>query len=165
MEVCPAGRDEVDGKEDVKVKVITVFLLVMVVAAVGVSLGAPVCRTLVRHAELGDEVGITPDQREDLEALYADTEEQIIESRAKMKIKRLEMERLMRSDDPDMREIRELVNEIGDARSSEMLARIERDVRTKRILGPDQMKRARKTMMRGRGMGGASKRVVSGRAG
>ena len=133
-------------------RAITISILLVLVAAVGVSLGGPLCKTLVKHVELDDELGITCDQREQLEDLYENTEKEIIEARGKMRIKRLEMERLMRSDDPDMREIRKLVNEIGDARNSSMLAGIERNVRMKRILGPEQMKRAgRVTMRRGKG--------------
>jgi Spy/CpxP family protein refolding chaperone len=134
------------------VRAVTISILLLLVAAVGVSLGGPLCRTLVKHVGLGDELGITGDQREQLEELYENTEKEIIEARGKMRIKRLEMERLMRSDDPDMREIRRLVNEIGDARSSSMLAGIERNIRMKRILAPEQMDRAGKMMMRmGRG--------------
>ena len=133
-------------------KTIAILLLVVFVGAVGVSSGGPLCGKLVKHPELDGELEISADQREQLEKLYEDTEKEMIEARAELEIKHLEMERLMRSQEPDMREIRKLVGEMGDARSALMLAGIEREVRTKRILGREQMKRARNAMMRmGRG--------------
>jgi Spy/CpxP family protein refolding chaperone len=108
----------------------------------------------VRHPELDGDLEITSAQREDLEALFENTEKEIIESTGRMRIKYLEMERLMRSDDPDMREIRKLVNEIGDARSASMLAGIERNLKMREILGLEQMRKAGKLIMRmGEGRG------------
>jgi Spy/CpxP family protein refolding chaperone len=131
---------------------ITVVLILTVLAGIGV--GDPLCGALVRHPELDGDLEITSAQREDLEALYENTEKEIIESTGRMRIKYLEMERLMRSDDPDMREIRKLVNEIGDARSASMLAGIERNLKMKEILGLEQMRKAGKLIMRmGEGRG------------
>jgi len=143
------------------VKAIAVLLLVVFVGAVGVSSGGPLCGTLVKHPELDGKLEISADQREQLEKLYEDTEKEIIEAGAELEIKRLEMERLMRSDDPDMREVRKLVGEMGDARSAMMLAGIEREIRTKRILGREQIKRARHAMMRM----GSGRRAAAGRGG
>ena len=129
-------------------KTISFLMLMVFVVAVGVSSGGPLCRMLVQHPELDGDLEITADQRVQLEDLYEDTEKDIIEAKADLEIKRMEMERLMRSEDPDMREIRKLVNEIGDARSALMMAGIEREVRTKRILGREQVKRARHAVTR-----------------
>jgi Spy/CpxP family protein refolding chaperone len=135
-----------------KVRTIAVFMVVMLVAGLGVSFGGPLCRMVVSHPELDGDLGITVEQREQLEDLYENTEKEIIEARSKLDIKHLEMERVMRSAEPDMREIRKLVTDIGDARSTSMLARIERDLKVKQILTPDQVEKAGKLMMR---MGGA----------
>jgi Spy/CpxP family protein refolding chaperone len=129
-------------------KTIAVSLILILTAMVSVGVGEPVCKALVRHPELDGELDITAEQREALEDLYQTTEKDIIESTGKMRVKRLEMDRLMRSPDPDIREVRKLVNEIGDARSAAVLAGIERNLKMRKILTPEQMQEARRAMTR-----------------
>jgi Spy/CpxP family protein refolding chaperone len=121
---------------------IIVFLLVSASAAYP----GPMCRGLIRHPELADQVGLTEEQRAELEDLFVATEKQIISSEAEMKTKQLEIEKLIRSEQPDMRQIRKLVRGTEDARSSARLARIERNLRMRQILRPEQIERSRKAI-------------------
>jgi hypothetical protein len=121
-----------------------IAVILMLCLSAGVSLAGPLCETLVRHPELDAEIGITAEQREEMEKIFETTEKEIIESRSRMQVKRLEMERLMRSEAPDIREIRKLVNEIGDAKSSSMMAGIERKLKMRKVLSRDQMDKAKR---------------------
>ena len=126
---------------------ISVGLFVLV--SVSTACSVPMCESLVEHPELADKVDLTDEQRAEMEGLFVETEQRIISSEAEIKAKQLEIDRLIRSDNPDMRRIRKLVNESGDARSAVRLARIERDVRTRQVLKPEQALKARKAMRAG----------------
>ncbi len=125
---------------------VVVATALILLVSVGAAFSQPLCGALLKHRGLADEIGITDEQREELEGLFEVTERQMIGSHAEMKIRHLELERLMRSDRPDMRQIRKLVNEVSDARTSAMLARIERGVRTREILTREQLKKAQGAM-------------------
>jgi Spy/CpxP family protein refolding chaperone len=124
---------------------ISVALFVLV--SVSTVSSGPMCGVLVKHPELADRVGLTEEQRAELEELFVETEQRIISSEAEIKLKQLEIDRHIGSDKPDMRQIRKLVNEAGDARSSVRLAHIERDVRARQVLRPEQAEKASKAMM------------------
>jgi Spy/CpxP family protein refolding chaperone len=130
------------------VKAILIGAALVLLVSVGAGFGDPLCGAIVKHPEWDGDLGITSGQRQDLENVFEKTEKEIIESTGTMRVKQLEMDRLMRSDSPDMREMRKLVNEIGDARSAIVLAGIERDLRTREILGPDRMREAGRMVMR-----------------
>lgn len=118
-----------------------------VLASASTVSSGPMCGSLVKHPEIADNVGLTEEQRAELEDLFVETEQRIISSEAEVKAKQLEIDRLIESDKPDMRQIRKLVNEAGDARSSVRLAHIEREVRTRRVLKPGQAEKARKAVV------------------
>lgn len=147
---------------------LTLWLGLLVIMAVGVCQADPVFRVLLERPGVAAEVGITDDQRGDLADLFEATEKDIITSEAEIKIKRIEIERLARSDRPDMRQIRKLVSESEGARTSAILARIERRIKMKEILTVGQMEkvrtairaRAREIRSPGRGRwGGAEGRI------
>ncbi len=121
---------------------VTVFLLVSARAACP----GPMFRGMLNHPEFAGKAGLTEEQRAELEDLFVATEKQIISSEAEMKTKQLEIEKLIRSEQPDMRKIRRLVRESEDARSSVRLARIERNVRMRQILRPEQLERSREAV-------------------
>jgi Spy/CpxP family protein refolding chaperone len=121
---------------------VIVFLLVSASAACP----GPMFGGLLRHPGFAGEAGLTEEQRAELEDLFVATEKQIISSEAEMKTKQLEIEKLIRSEQPDMRKIRRLVRETEDARSSARLARIERNVRMRQILRPGQLERSREAV-------------------
>lgn len=123
-----------------------VSIIVFLVVSASAAWSGPMCDALLKHPGIADEVGLTDEQRVQLDDLVTATEKQIIDSEADIRIKQVEIDRLVRSDQPDMRQIRKLVNEAGDARSSLRLARIERDVKMRQLLTPDQALRARKAM-------------------
>jgi hypothetical protein len=148
-------------------KALWIYLVLVVGVLVGVSMGQPRCEAMVKHPEFDGDNGITAQQREDIENLFASTEKQIIESTSKIQTKQLDMEKLMRSEDPDMRDVRKLVNDIGEARNEVMLARIERNIKMRKILGPEKMGRAGGMGMGMMGMAGEGHRAgrAFGRAG
>jgi Spy/CpxP family protein refolding chaperone len=119
---------------------------IIVGVTVGTCLANPILRAIHRDPEMAEASGITKDQIKEVGDLFESTERAIIESRAKLQIKRLELGRLERSDQPDMRQIRKLLDEMGDARSSAMIAKIERRIRTRQILTSDQMRKLREVM-------------------
>jgi Spy/CpxP family protein refolding chaperone len=127
-------------------RILTISMIVCL-GLTGVGLASPMCRALLRHGELAEDAGITDEQRVELEDLLGATEKRVIEGEARMRVKRLELQRLLRAEQPDMRAVRKLVDEAADARSSVMLARIERNVKMREILGSEQTERARKAMM------------------
>ena len=129
-------------------KAILIGMVMVLLVFVGVGFGDPMCGAIVKHPEYDGDLGITSEQRQDLENLFEKTEKEIIESTGTIRVKQLEMDRLMRSDAPDIRDVRKLVNEIGDARSAVVLAGIERDIKMREILGPERMRAARKMVMR-----------------
>ena len=148
-----ADRDEVD-RGGLIVRVLTICVI-LVVGLVSAGLAGPLCEALVRHPGLAEELEVTDGQIQRLEELFESTEREIIEAEARIRSTRLGVEREVRSESPDMRRIRKLVNEAQQARSEVELARIQRDVTMREILTGEQLEQARSRMGRmGAGCGG-----------
>ena len=119
---------------------------ITVFAIAGTCLADPTLRAILRDPGMAEVSGITGDQVEEIGNLYESTERVIIDSRATLQIKHLELAGLERSDKPDMTQIRKLVDEMERARSSATVAKIERRIRMRQILTTDQMRKLRDVM-------------------
>jgi Spy/CpxP family protein refolding chaperone len=126
-------------------RIAVICLLLVVGAMMGVSSAGPGCGEAGHH-DFDRAPGLTAEQRQKMDDIYESTQKEIIEAQGKMRVKQLEMDMVMKSDNPDMRKIRKLVNEIGDARSASVLARIERQVKMREILGPKGMEKTGRMM-------------------
>ena len=125
-------------------KSVVTFVVAVLAVSVGQCLCGPLGGCVLRDPEIADRVGLTEEQRQELEDVYEATEKEMIKAHADLRIKRLEIDRLVRSERPDMREIRKLVSEAEKARSSAMLARLERRVKVSQMLSSEQMRKVRR---------------------
>jgi hypothetical protein len=131
----------------------TICLVMMAVLGfAGVATGGPLCRAMLHHPELAEEVGIDESTMDEIGDLYFETQADAIRAGAEARIKRLEIQREMRSDEPDVRVVRKLVGELGDARGKALMARLERGMKMKQLVSPDQLRDFRRLMKENRPM-------------
>ncbi len=131
------------------------LVIISVAVAIGlvwVANGFSMCAAILHDPEIAKEAGITKEQISEIAEIFAASEKKAIEARAQAQTKWIDIATSMRSDSPDLRQIRKLVTEMEKARSAEILARLERNVKLKGILTPDQFEKVMKSMHRRRMM-------------
>ena len=87
------------------------------------ALGQELLR-LLTLPEAQKALGISDEQRKKLEDIAFNTRKATIQQRATLQVQRMELERLMRADNPDRAAIEKKVQEVSQAQSTMMRARV-----------------------------------------
>ena len=109
----------------------------MIAALSFMGAGGPGFAGLLNPA-VQEEIGLTDDQIEKITNIITDHQLAMIDLRADLGKKRLELNELLAADKPDMGKIEKVVKEMGELRTQMMLARIRTQVAVNEVLSAEQ---------------------------
>ncbi len=92
----------------------------------------------VNRSAAHEELGLTAEQEEKLQALHRDARKARIRSRADLQILRLDLAAMMRADNPDRGAITSKLEEMAALRTSQVLAGLDQRAAVQEILTPEQ---------------------------
>lgn len=88
--------------------------------------------------DLQEELGLSEEQMSQLRALRFQAAKSGLRTRSEVRLKRLELEELMESEEPDQVAIEKTLREIADGQHALLKQRIERRLAMRRVLTPEQ---------------------------
>jgi Spy/CpxP family protein refolding chaperone len=103
---------------------------------------------LLRRPDIQKELGITDEQRKKLEDLAFNNAKMAIQARANLQVHRMELERLMHSDNPDRSAIEKKIQEISQAQTALMRGMINTSLEERSILTKEQRDKIREGLQK-----------------
>ena len=100
-------------------------------------------RQLLRNPEVLKRFGITDDQRKKLEDILFNTEKTGIEAQAVMQVRRLELRHLLQADNPDRGAIDKKLQEVSQAQTALVRARLNELLDARSVFSKDQLEKIR----------------------
>ncbi len=94
-----------------------------------------------RYLRCAAELGLSDDQKSKLKELAFKTKKEMIDLRASVQKARLELKELVRSEDPNLREIKRQLDALAAAQADLRYKRIASMLEAREILTPEQRKR------------------------
>jgi len=98
---------------------------------------------IAANPEMRERLGITEEQAAKIRQQTSEFRKASIRSRAEVEVKRVELEDLLRAENPDRVAIDRKVDEIGAARVAQAKARIHYRLAMREVLTPEQRKKLR----------------------
>lgn len=130
-------------KEVKKMKKITILLLTMLLVLAAVSSSYANLRAIFRNKKIAEELKLSDDQIEALRESARRTEKQMIQLRADMEMKEIDLREVMDADAPDEEKAVSLVKDIMELKTEQKILKIKEMISIKKILSPEQIEKLR----------------------
>jgi len=95
----------------------------------------------LKNPWLVKEIGLTKEQRGRIEEILLESEKKLAEIEPELRIRRMELEMLMGEMNPDENKAKALIEEIGRLQTEFLLIRIQRRIKLKEVLTPEQQEK------------------------
>jgi Spy/CpxP family protein refolding chaperone len=131
------------------------FFLYIMAVAIGVVLFAAVAnaqpqgRMMQRERgagfgmRLGEELGLTDEQKDQIHQIFLDARKKNIDTNAKQELARIELHELMTADTPDQKKIDAKVAELSQLHAARMSSHIASVLAVQKLLTPEQRNKAK----------------------
>lgn len=93
---------------------------------------------------MAEQLGLSEEQASRLQALALDAAKADVRTRSELMLKRLELEELLRADEPDRAAVEQKLGELSDAQHARMKQRINHRLAVQALLTPEQRAKMRK---------------------
>ncbi len=112
------------------------------------------------HQMLGEKLGLSAEQKDQIHKIVLDTRKKNIEAEAKGKIARIELHELLGADTPDQKKLDAKIAELSQVHETMLRSRVETMLAIQKVLTPEQ--RAKMKELRPLGMGAGMRGRMGG---
>lgn len=129
--------------------------MLLVVMGVNAILAQPRERTpgAGERERLSAALNLSEDQKAQIHKIMLDTRKKNIDTEAKLELAHLELQELLRADNPDQKKIDAQITEVSKLRETMLRARIDTRLAIQKVLTPEQRKKTQGFWPFGRGFG------------
>lgn len=124
---------------------VMVILVALTVVSTMVVLAQPWQKWLYNKKAV-EEIGLSEDQVETLRALYVDTEKQLAQLQADLKAQKIDLQDEIKAEKPSTEKVMKLVEEGGKIQTEIKKIRLQRLLKSRDVLQPEQQEKAKQLM-------------------